>query len=108
MGPPAARAADRVVCIGPGPSAQSYLRADTLVAAALGTGCDAVHPASGSLSESAAFAALAREHDVVFVGPPPEVIELAGDKLRAREQAALAGLPVLGGGSPADAHSLRY
>ena len=107
-GSPAARAAGRVVCIGPGPSAQSYLRADTLVAAALGTGCDAIHPGYGFLSESAAFAARAREHGLVFVGPPPEVIELAGDKLRAREEAALAGLPVLGGGSPADAHTLRY
>jgi acetyl-CoA carboxylase biotin carboxylase subunit len=108
MGSPAARAADRVVCIGPGPSAQSYLRADTLVAAALGTGCDAIHPGYGFLSESAAFAARAREHGLVFVGPPPEVIELAGDKLRAREEAALAGLAVLGGGSPTEARHLRY
>ena len=108
MGSPAARAADRVVCIGPGPSAQSYLRGDTLVAAALGTGCDAIHPGYGFLSENAAFAARACEHDLVFVGPPPEVIELAGDKLRAREEAALAGLPVLGGGSPSEAQSLRY
>ncbi len=108
MASPAARAADRVVCIGPGPSAQSYLRPDTLVAAALGTGCDAIHPGYGFLSENAAFAALAREHGIVFVGPPAEVIELAGDKLRAREEAALAGLAVLGGGSPSEARSLRY
>jgi len=99
---PAARAADRVVCIGPGPSAQSYLRADTLVAAALGTGCDAIHPGYGFLSESAPFAARAREHGLVFVGPPPEVIELAGDKLRAREEAVLAGLAVLGGGDASE------
>ena len=102
---PPARAAGRVVCIGPGRSAQSYLRADTLGAAALGTGCDAIHPGYGFLSENSAFAALAREHGLAFVGPPPEVIELAGDKLRAREEAALAGLPVLGGGSPSEAQA---
>ena len=95
----AARAADRAVCIGPGPAGDSYLRDDVIVQAALGTGCDAIHPGYGFLSESPRLAARAREHGVTFVGPPPEVLELAGDKLRARTEAARAGLPVLPGQS---------
>ena len=65
--------------------------------AALGTGCDAIHPGYGFLAESARLASRALANGIVFVGPPPEVIELTGDKLRAREQARLAGLPVLPG-----------
>ncbi|MGA9857756.1 MAG: biotin carboxylase N-terminal domain-containing protein [Solirubrobacteraceae bacterium] len=94
----AAGLADRVVCIGPGPAAESYLRVDTVVAAALGTGCDAIHPGYGFLAESPALAARAREQGLVFVGPPTAAIELAGDKLAARAQAAAAGAPVLPGG----------
>jgi acetyl-CoA carboxylase, biotin carboxylase subunit len=93
----AARQADRVVCIGPPPAAQSYLRDDVVVQAALGTGCDAIHPGYGFLSESPRLAARAREHGITFVGPPAEVIELSGDKLRAREEAARAGVPILPG-----------
>ena len=59
--------------------------------------CDAIHPGYGFLSESPKLASRAREHGLVFVGPPAEVIELSGDKLRAREEAARAGLPVLPG-----------
>jgi acetyl-CoA carboxylase biotin carboxylase subunit len=93
----AARNADGAIVLGPGPAAQSYLRDDIVVQAALGTGCDAIHPGYGFLSESPKLAARAREHGLVFVGPQPEVMELTGDKLRAREQAARAGLPVLTG-----------
>ena len=103
----AARRADRAVCIGPGPAAQSYLRDDVVVQAALGTGCDAIHPGYGFLSESPKLAARARENGLVFVGPPAEVIELSGDKLRAREEAAGAAVPVLPGqevGSADEAH----
>ena len=103
----AARSADRAVCIGPGPAAQSYLRADAVVQAALGTGCDAIHPGYGFLSESPRLALLAREHGVVFVGPPPEVMELAADKLRARTEAARAGLPVLVGAGVQSAAEAR-
>jgi acetyl-CoA carboxylase biotin carboxylase subunit len=92
------RQADRAVCIGPGQPAQSYLREDIVVQAALGTGCDAIHPGYGFLSENPRLAARSREHDITFVGPPPEVMELAGDKLRAREAAAAAGIPVVPGG----------
>jgi acetyl-CoA carboxylase biotin carboxylase subunit len=93
----AARRADRAVCIGPAPAAQSYLRDDLVVQAALGTGCDAIHPGYGFLSESPKLAARAREHGLIFVGPPAEVIELSGDKLRARQEADRAGVPVLPG-----------
>jgi acetyl-CoA carboxylase, biotin carboxylase subunit len=93
----AARNADRAIVLGPGPAAHSYLRDDIVVQAALGTGCDAIHPGYGFLSESPKLAARAREHGLVFVGPQPEVMELTGDKLLAREQAARAGLPVLTG-----------
>lgn len=94
---PAALMADRAVCMGPAPAAASYLRDDLVVQAALGTHCDAIHPGYGFLSESARLARLTHEYGLRFVGPPPEVIELTGDKLRAREAAAAAGLPVLPG-----------
>jgi acetyl-CoA carboxylase biotin carboxylase subunit len=105
-GGPAARLADRVVCIGPAPPEQSYLRHETVVHAALGTGCDAIHPGYGFLAENPDLAAAAREQGLRFVGPPPEVMALAGDKLRARAAAAEAGLPVVPGrevAAPADA-----
>ncbi|MBV8219997.1 MAG: ATP-grasp domain-containing protein [Solirubrobacterales bacterium] len=93
----AARQADRAVCIGPAPASGSYLRDDLVVQAALGTQCDAIHPGYGFLSESPKLAARAHENGLIFIGPPPEVIELSGDKLRARDEAARAGVPVLAG-----------
>jgi acetyl-CoA carboxylase, biotin carboxylase subunit len=93
----AAELADRVVCIGPAPAGESYLRPELVVQAALGTGCDAIHPGYGFLAENLRLSALARENGIRFVGPPPEVIELAGDKLRAREVALEAGLPLVPG-----------
>ena len=93
----AARRADRAVCIGPAPAAQSYLRDDLVVQAALGTECDAIHPGYGFLSESPKLASRAQENGITFVGPLAEVIELSGDKLRAREEAAKADVPVLPG-----------
>jgi acetyl-CoA carboxylase, biotin carboxylase subunit len=103
----AARRADQAVCIGPAPAAQSYLRDDLVVQAALGTGCDAIHPGYGFLSESPKLASRAREQGLTFVGPPVEVIELSGDKLRAREEAARAGVPVLPGEEVASAAGAR-
>jgi acetyl-CoA carboxylase biotin carboxylase subunit len=93
----AARRADRAVCIGPAPATQSYLRDDLVVQAALGTGCDAIHPGYGFLAESPLLAARAEENGLIFVGPPSDVMELSGDKLRARREAAAAGVPVLPG-----------
>jgi acetyl-CoA carboxylase biotin carboxylase subunit len=94
----AARSADRAVTIGPGPAALSYLRPEVIVQAALRTGCDAIHPGYGFLAENPRLAALAAAQGLAFVGPPAEVMELAGDKLRAREAAVAAGVPVLPGG----------
>jgi acetyl-CoA carboxylase, biotin carboxylase subunit len=105
----AARRADQAVCIGPAPAADSYLRDDLVVQAALGTGCDAIHPGYGFLSESPKLATRAHDNGLTFVGPPPSVMELSGDKLRAREEAARAGLPVLPGQEIApdqDAHAV--
>ncbi len=93
----AARRADQAVCIGPAPASESYLRDDLVVQAALGTECDAIHPGYGFLSESPKLAARAKENGLIFIGPPAEVMELSGDKLRAREEAARAGVPVLPG-----------
>jgi acetyl-CoA carboxylase biotin carboxylase subunit len=103
----AARLADRAVCIGPARASESYLRPETIVQAALGTGCDAIHPGYGFLSENPRLAALAREEGLRFVGPPAEVIELAGDKLRARTVAAEAGLPLVPGGEVATLEEAR-
>jgi acetyl-CoA carboxylase, biotin carboxylase subunit len=103
----AVREADRAVCLGPGPAAQSYLRDDIVVQAALGTGCDAIHPGYGFLSESPTLATRAREHDLTFVGPATETIKLAGDKLAARNVAEQAGVPVLPGGQVGSAVEAR-
>ena len=67
----AARLATRAVCIGPARATESYLRPEILVAAALGTGCEAVHPGYGFLSERAAFSRLCAEVGLVFIGPRP-------------------------------------
>jgi acetyl-CoA carboxylase biotin carboxylase subunit len=90
--------ADRVVCIGPSRPVDSYLRAGTLVQAALSTGCDAVHPGYGFLSERVDFARLCERNGLVFVGPTAAQIEAVGDKLRARAAAEAAGVPVVPGG----------
>ena len=95
----AARMADRAVCIGPARSADSYLRIDALLATALGTGCDAVHPGYGFLSENADFAAACDENGVTFIGPSVENIRQMGNKLIARDIAQQVGVP-LAPGSP--------
>ena len=91
------RMADQAVCIGPPPSAQSYLIPNNLVMAALNTDCDALHPGVGFLSENAGFAALVKEKGLVFIGPEPETIALLGDKVAARNIAEKFGLPVTPG-----------
>ena len=91
------RLADRAVHIGPPPPAQSYLSIPSLVAAAATTGCDAVHPGWGFLAENADFSRACEDNDLVFVGPRPDSIETMGDKIRAKEAVARAGLPLVPG-----------
>ncbi|SNS35687.1 acetyl-CoA carboxylase biotin carboxylase subunit [Rhodococcoides kyotonense] len=92
-----ARLADRTVCIGPPAARASYLNMPSLIAAALGSGCDALHPGYGFLSENPEFAQLCVDNGLTFVGPSPHVVAEAGDKARAREIARSAGIPVLTG-----------
>ncbi|MQA81558.1 MAG: acetyl-CoA carboxylase biotin carboxylase subunit [Streptosporangiales bacterium] len=92
-----ARRADRAFCIGPGPAARSYLDADAIVMAALGTGCDAVHPGYGFLAERADFQRLCTENGLVFVGPSADAIDAMGNKLRSRALAEEVGVPTLPG-----------
>lgn len=89
----AARLAGRQVVIGPPPPAQSYLSVERLVEAARLSGCDAVHPGYGFLSERAAFAQACRDAGLVFIGPTPEAIRSMGDKITAARLAAEAGVP---------------
>lgn len=93
--------ADETVLLGPGPSSQSYLAIDKVVAAMVGAKCDAVHPGYGFLSENAAFAKAVAAAGIRFVGPDIKTLEGMGDKLAARALALEAGLPVLPGGEAA-------
>jgi acetyl-CoA carboxylase biotin carboxylase subunit len=89
--------ADEDVCIGPPPSSASYLNISSIISAAEVTGADAIHPGYGFLAESAHFAEVLGECRLGWIGPRPEVIRLMGDKARARQTAAAAGVPVLPG-----------
>ena len=89
--------ADRAVCIGPPAAVRSYLLGDALLAAALGTGCDAIHPGYGFMAENAGFARRCAEHGLTFIGPSPEAIELMGDKIAGRAAAIANGVPVVPG-----------
>jgi acetyl-CoA carboxylase biotin carboxylase subunit len=93
--------ADRSVCVGPPPAAESYLRIPSLIAAATTTRCDAIHPGYGFLSENPAFAAACQENDLVFVGPSPETMARMGDKVVAKQELAAAGVPVVPGSEEA-------
>jgi acetyl-CoA carboxylase, biotin carboxylase subunit len=94
--------ADHVVLLGPAPSAQTYLNVDVVVAAAVQSGADAVHPGYGFLSENARFSRAVSAAGLIFVGPTPESLDAVGDKLKARAVGVTAGLPVVPGGEAAD------
>jgi acetyl-CoA carboxylase biotin carboxylase subunit len=102
--------ADRAVRIGPAPAAQSYLNIASVVAAATTTGCEAVHPGYGFLSENPAFVAACEDNDLVFVGPPADVMARMGDKVEAKVEMANADVPLVPGSegavSPDDARGL--
>ncbi|MGA1703856.1 MAG: biotin carboxylase N-terminal domain-containing protein [Ilumatobacteraceae bacterium] len=87
------RTMDRSVSLGGSTPAESYLRVDAIVAAALATGCDAVHPGYGFLAENPAAARAVEAAGLIWVGPTPEQIELRGDKIAAKRAAVAAGVP---------------
>jgi acetyl-CoA carboxylase, biotin carboxylase subunit len=89
--------ADRAVCIGPPSAAESYLRIPNVVAAAVTTGCEAVHPGYGFLAENPAFVHACEDNDLVFVGPGADVMALLGDKVKAKEAMRAAGVPLVPG-----------
>jgi acetyl-CoA carboxylase, biotin carboxylase subunit len=89
--------ADEAICIGPAASSGSYLNVRNLLAAAIVTGAEAVHPGYGFLAENAEFAEKCEEHNLVFIGPRPETIERIGDKASARRVAVEAGVPITPG-----------
>ena len=89
--------ANESVCVGAAPPSESYLKMDNIIEAALGTGCDAVHPGFGFLSENPAFAALCEENGIKFIGPSSNVIEQMGNKSAARELMMKAKVPTVPG-----------
>ena len=91
------RFADEAVCIGPPPGTDSYLNIPAIISAAEITNADAIHPGYGFLAESAYFAEVCEACGIAFIGPPPAVIRMMGDKDGARTAMRAAGLPVVPG-----------
>ncbi len=89
--------ADQSICIGPAPSNESYLNIPRIISAAEVTGCDAIHPGYGFLSENAEFAEIVKSSGFVFIGPDSSHIEKMGDKAKARKIMKSAGVPVIPG-----------
>jgi acetyl-CoA carboxylase biotin carboxylase subunit len=89
--------ADEAICIGPADARRSYLSAPAVISAALVTGCDAVHPGYGFLSEDENFAEVVRAHDLTFIGPPPEVLERFASKEGTRRLLGGFGLQTIPG-----------
>lgn len=92
-----AREADQAVRLGPAPSKDSYLNAGLVVAAAVSSDCDALHPGYGFLSERAELAELCDKKGIAFVGPTADTIRQVGDKISARELAQTADVPLVPG-----------
>ena len=92
-----AKMADRVVCIGPPRSLDSYLKIETLITAALATGADAIHPGYGFLAEQPELVEACNEHGIIFIGPSAENIRKMGNKLVARSIAKDCGIPTIPG-----------
>ena len=94
---PHVRFADEAVLLGPAPSAQSYLKGDTIIEAAKNLNVDGIHPGYGFLSENAAFARKVEEAGITFIGPRPQSIEIMGSKLAAKEAAKKFNVPMVPG-----------
>jgi len=92
-----AQLADEAICIGPADARRSYLSAPAVISAALVTGCDAIHPGYGFLSEDETFAEVVRAHDLTFIGPPPEVLDRFASKEGTRRLLGGYGLPTIAG-----------
>jgi acetyl-CoA carboxylase, biotin carboxylase subunit len=93
----AVRLADEAICIGPAEARRSYLNQPALISAALITGCDAIHPGYGFLSEDASFAEACAVHDLAFIGPRAQVLERFASKYAVRRMLAANGLPTVSG-----------
>ena len=91
------RLADQAICIGPAPSSKSYLNVKAILEAACLTGADSIHPGFGFLSENANFAKICEEMGIKFIGPNYKLIELLGNKSKAKETMKKAGVPVVPG-----------
>ncbi|HET7495028.1 MAG TPA: acetyl-CoA carboxylase biotin carboxylase subunit [Candidatus Limnocylindrales bacterium] len=89
--------ADEAICIGPADARRSYLSAPAVISAALVTGCDAVHPGYGFLSEDEGFAEVVAAHDMTFIGPPASVLERFASKAGTRQLLGAHGLPTIPG-----------
>ena len=89
--------ADQSICIGAADAADSYLNAPRILSAAIVTGAQAIHPGYGFLSENAEFARLCQRSGVTFIGPPPELMDVVGDKAKIKDLMAGAGVPVIPG-----------
>tara|TARA_X000001036_G_scaffold58564_2_gene48246 strand:- start:3775 stop:5118 length:1344 start_codon:yes stop_codon:yes gene_type:complete len=89
--------ADQTVCIGKGPSADSYLRIDRIISAAEMTDSEGIHPGYGFLAENAHFAEVCRDCEIEFIGPSPEAMALLGDKISCKRLAKKAGTPIFPG-----------
>jgi acetyl-CoA carboxylase biotin carboxylase subunit len=91
------RLADRAVRIGPPPASESYLNIASVIAAATTTGCEAVHPGYGFLSENDEFVRMCEDNELVFIGPPADVMARMGDKALAKQEMKAAGVPLVPG-----------
>src|SRR5215211_7834268 len=92
-----ARSADEAFLIGPGPATESYLVGERLLEAARRAGAEAIHPGYGFLAENADFARSVEAAGLVWIGPPPEAMELMGSKVAARQTMSAAGVPIIPG-----------
>jgi len=100
-GAPYLALADKAICIGPGPSAESYLNIPRLISAAEVANADAIHPGYGFLAENAHFAGVCRDCKIEFIGPSPEAMALLGDKISCKKMARAAKVPTFPGSEEA-------